>query len=141
MTEHIEDLARRLVIGKKRDGRSVYDEEVKAQLVAESCKPGVSKSLLARQVGVNANQLSRWIKERERDGRRKPAAKMLAVSPPAFVPVTIESEGAALESRSMALRAQLPNGVVVDLIDGDVRQFVAVINALGGLRCSASTKG
>ena len=32
--EELEDLKRRLVVSRKRDGRSVYDETAKAQLVA-----------------------------------------------------------------------------------------------------------
>ena len=34
MSEELEDLKRRLVVGRKRDGRGVYDETAKAQLVA-----------------------------------------------------------------------------------------------------------
>ena len=34
MAEDLEDLKRRLVVGHKRDGRSVYDEAAKAELVA-----------------------------------------------------------------------------------------------------------
>ena len=73
MSESLEELARRLVVGHKRDGRSVYDEQAKAELVAECGKPGVSVSRLAREVGVNANQLSRWV--REQGERQRVATK------------------------------------------------------------------
>ncbi len=55
MSEGMEELARRLVVGHKRDGRCVYDEQAKAELVAECAKPGASVSRLAREAGVNAN--------------------------------------------------------------------------------------
>jgi transposase len=41
----------------------------------------------------------------------------------------------------MCLQARLPNGVVLDLHEVDLPQAVEVIEALGRLRCSASTKG
>ena len=63
MSDGMEELARRLVVGHKRDGRSVYDEAAKAELVAACGKPGASVSRLARECGVNANQLSRWVRE------------------------------------------------------------------------------
>ena len=40
----------------------------------------------------------------------------------------------------MSLQARLPNGVVVDLRECDLRQASEVIEALGRVRCSASTK-
>ena len=57
MTDDLEDLKRRLVIGHKRDGRSVYDEAAKSELVALCMQPGVSVSRLARECGVNP---TRW---------------------------------------------------------------------------------
>ncbi|MBA3599471.1 MAG: transposase, partial [Methylibium sp.] len=63
MSDDLEDLARRLVIGRKSDGRSVYDDAAKAKLVAACGRPGASVSRLARECGINANQLSRWVRE------------------------------------------------------------------------------
>ena len=34
MSDGMQELARRLVVGRKSDGRAVYDEAVKAELVA-----------------------------------------------------------------------------------------------------------
>ena len=59
----MEDLSRRLLVGGKNYGRGVYDEGAKAELVAACGKPGASVSRLARQCGINANQLSRWVRE------------------------------------------------------------------------------
>lgn len=143
MTDSMEELARRLVVGHKSDGRSVYDEAAKAELVAACGRPGVSVSRLARQCGINANQLSRWIRE---DSQRRQRA--FAVSPSsreAFVAVPIEVTAPMASSDSpavvlMTLQARLPNGVVVDLHECDLRQAGEVIEALGRVRCSVSTK-
>ena len=40
----------------------------------------------------------------------------------------------------MCLQARLPNGVVIDLREYDLRHAAEVIEALGRVRCSASTK-
>ena len=72
MTDDLEKLRRRLVVGHKSDGRSVYDEAAKAELVTLCLQPGASISRLARECGVNANQVGRWLRERGH-GRRPPA--------------------------------------------------------------------
>jgi transposase-like protein len=54
----MQELARRLVVGHKSDGRAVYDEAAKAELVAACGQPGMSVSRLARECRVKANQLS-----------------------------------------------------------------------------------
>jgi transposase len=59
----------------------------------------------------------------------------------AFVPVQIESSGSPSIEPALELRARLPNGVVLDLRSCDLAQACSVIEALGRLRCSASTKG
>ncbi len=63
MSDGIEELARRLVVGRKSDGRSVYDEAAKAELVAAWGRPGASVSRLAGECGINANQRSRWVRD------------------------------------------------------------------------------
>lgn len=143
MSESLVELGRRLVVGHKRDGRSVYDEQAKADLVAECAKPGASVSRLAREVGVNANQLSRWVREHG-ERRRAIAVKAAEVSAPmqtAFVPVPIEAVAAVALTPAMSVQARLPNGVVLDLGGCDLQQAGQLIEALGRMRCSASTKG
>lgn len=141
----MEELARRLVIGRKSDGRSVYDGAAKAELVAACGRPGASVSRLARECGINANQLSRWIREHSQRRQRDVAV----CSPPdqAFVAVPIEAAapmlrvtGDSRRAMRMKLQARLPNGVVVDLHECDLHQAGLVIEALGRVRCSASTK-
>ena len=145
MSDGMEELARRLVVGRKSDGRSVYDEKAKAELVAACGRPGASISRLARECGVNANQLSRWV--REHSQRRQRAVAVSPAPREAFVAVPIEAAAPTLTAASdspavvrMCLQARLPNGVVVDLRECDLHQAGVVIEALGRVRCSVSTK-
>jgi len=140
MSDRVEEVARRLVIGHKRDGRSVYDGAAKAELVAECAKPGASVSRVARQAGVNANQLSRWIREQGQGGRRRATTRDIVATPPAFVPVAIETT-APTAAPALSIQARMPNGVVVELAGCDLTQAGQLIQALGRLRCSGSTTG
>ncbi|MDM0116723.1 transposase [Variovorax sp. J22R133] len=82
-------MAQRLVISRKRDGRSVYDPVAKRELIEACMRPGVSVTKLARECGVNANQLSTWIRERQKDKGTAPSTggEVVEVRSPAFVPV------------------------------------------------------
>lgn len=144
MSDELEELARRLVIGHKSDGRKVFDETAKAELVALCCKTGTSVSRLARQVDVNANQLSRWIREQQQGRRREVVARAVSTHE-AFVamPVVAASPVDRGEERigAMAVQAWLPNGAVIDLRGVGQRQVLELLEALGRMRCSASTKG
>ena len=143
MSDAMQELARRLVVGHKSDGRAVYDEAVKAELVAACGRPGASVSRLARECGVNANQLSRWV--REHSQRRQRAVAVSPAPRDVFAAVAIEAAAPVPtnDSRSttrMCLQARLPNGVVIDLRECELRQAAEVIAALGRVRCSVSTK-
>lgn len=145
MSDAMEELARRLVVGHKRDGRSVYDEAAKAELVAACGKPGASVSRLARECGVNANQLSRWVREHSQRLQRSLTVPPAASA--AFVPMPIEASvpmpSASADEPAvvrLGLQARLPNGVVVELRECELRQAAEVIEALGRVRCSVSTK-
>ena len=148
MSDDIEELARRLLVRRKSDGRGVYDEGAKAELVAACGKPGASVSRLARQCGINANQLSRWVREHNERHQRSVVANASAhevfVAVPVAVPTpTCPTMPAAVENAQterMNLQARLPNGVVFDLRELDVQQAGVVIEALGRVRCSVSTK-
>ena len=139
MSEQLEDLARRLVVGHKSDGRKVFDETAKAELVALCTTAGTSVSRLARQFDVNANQLSRWIREQRGERRAVGARK-----PDAFValPVVTTSAAGVVDDHAaaMTLQAWLPNGVVVELRDVGLHQVPELFATLGRMRCSASTK-
>lgn len=145
MSEEWEELRRRLVVERKRDGRCVYDEQAKAELVAACAKPGTSISRTARECGVNANQLSRWIREHRQRQQRviaAPPKPRLDDPQPAFVPVSIRtvSPTPSTPTRAMTLQVCLPNGVVIDVRDCDLNQAGQLLETLGGLRCSASMK-
>lgn len=143
MSDAMQELARRLVVGHKSDGRAVYDEAVKAELVAACGRPGASVSRLARECGVNANQVSRWVREQNQRGQR--AVALPRAPREAFAAVAIEAAAPVPTNVShstarMCLQARLPNGVVIDLREVDLRHAAEVIAALGRVRCSASTK-
>ena len=144
MSELKSDLARRLVVGHKRDGRSIYDEQAKRELVLACREPGASIAKLARDCGVNANQVNSWVRLYERQLAKSVAPSggvVVEAKTPAFVALDIAAACQQEASPSMDMQARLPNGVVVDLRDCDMQQALAMIEVLGRLRCSASTKG
>ena len=63
MTEEIEAIAKRLVVGHKRDGRSIYDLQARSDLVRVTRQPGVSLARIARTCGINAHVLSNWLRQ------------------------------------------------------------------------------
>ncbi len=144
MAADLEDLKSRLVVGHKRDGRSVYDEAAKAELVELCLQPGVSVARLARECGVNANQVSRWLRERGQQRKRAAVSRSVQVAPP-FVEVPVRSvpaERATLEvdeACNMKLQARLPNGITVELCSVGLHQLAEVLQTLGRLTCSVST--
>ncbi len=146
MSEWIAELARRLVVKRKRDGRCVYDEQAKRELILACREPGVSVSKLARQCGINSNQLSGWIRrhERQTDAVSQSKADGLVVEPAsAFAPVQIAPAvpvNAQADAVAIGMQVRLPNGVVLEFQGCDVDKTIALIQTLGGLRCSVSTK-
>jgi transposase len=59
----------------------------------------------------------------------------------AFVPVQLESTAPQPSAPTVDVQVRLPNGVVVDMNGCDLQHAGRLIEALGRLRCSASTKG
>jgi transposase len=152
MTDEMAELKRRLVVGRKRDGRNRYDEQAKSELVALCLQPGASVSRLARDFGINANQVTRWLREHGHGARPRAAVARAAPTSPVFVavplapPVNVHGAGGAGGAGGAApavqhLQARLPNGVSVDFRGVDAAQVSQLIEALGRLRCSVSTKG
>ena len=142
MSEELEELARRLVVSHKTDGRKVFDKAAKAELVALCARSDKSVSRLAREYDINANQLSRWIREHHQV--RSPvvvpstAAREAFISLPVAPTTAVVSEATCVEA--MSLQAKLPNGVVVDVRGVELQEVVELFEALGRMRCSASTK-
>ena len=144
MSDELEELARRLVIGHKSDGRKVFDETAKAELVALCAGSGKSVSRLARECDINANQLSRWIREHQQ-GRQRAVVASAAGPHESFVAVpvvaTTLTSGGDDHAGAMSVQARLPNGVVIDVRGVELQQTVELFEVLGRMRCSASTKG
>lgn len=67
-----------------------------------------------------------------------------AAKPPAFVPI-VRASAASLPSPSAsmaaALHVRLPNGIEFDLAEASLEQLSALVQLLGRMPCSASTKG
>lgn len=146
------ELLSRLVVGRKSDGRSVYDPQAKRELVESCLKPGTSVARTALCYGINANMLHAWIAQYQ--GRRVSRAKERA---PSFVPVQINA-AEAVASKTAAktvcagvrgsgvgasvrhhLQARLPNGIVLELSEVDEGALRGLIGFLSELACSAST--
>lgn len=145
MTEDIESIAKRLVVGHKRDGRSIYDPQARSELVKASQRPGMSLARIARLCGINANVLSNWVRQHERSKAcpevpRGDVVDMPAA--PAFVAVAVSpcAPPSPTPAPELALHARLPNGVTLDLQLPDLDVAGRLIEVLGRLRCSASTK-
>jgi transposase len=144
MSERVSELAGRLIVRRKRDGRCVYDAQAKQELIEACGRPGISMAKLARDCGINANLLNTWVRKHERKAvaLSMPAAVEADAAAPAFVPVRIEAPAppAPPAQASMQLQAWLPNGVVVDLAGCDLPQVCELVEVLGRLRCSASIR-
>lgn len=144
MSEISTEVLGRLVVKRKQDGRCVYDPQAKAQIVQACLQPGVSVARMGLQCGVNANLLRRWIGERHKAGPSGPAVLTVerADSAP-FVPMRIDAtttEASYRQVVNVELHARLPNGVQLELKPASLDDVARVIEALGGLKCSALTK-
>ncbi|MBN3783632.1 transposase [Burkholderia sp. Ac-20345] len=167
MTEK-QDLRSRLVVGRRRDGRREFDEEAVRELVEFCLKPGVSIARAAMDHDVNPNQLRRWISRHQQhtlqtpprpdplviDGvsidipgsaRRVPMSEAQAFVPVVTAPLTVPAVFPALlpdtSLMALSLHVRLSNGVEFDLGEASVDELATVIQMLGRLPCSGSTKG
>ncbi len=145
MTEEIEAIARRLVVGRKRDGRSIYDPKARSDLVQASRQPGVSLAKIARTCGINANVLSNWVRQHERGkcGAAAPRGDVIEMpAASAFVAVQVDSAPPVLApvAPALDLQVRLTNGTTLELRGADLDDVLKLIEGLGRLRCSASTK-
>lgn len=133
-------------------GKRTFDPAGKRRLIEVCRHPGVSISGMALRAGVNANQLRKWVRDDEYE-RAQVASGAAVTVEPAFVPVVTLAEvtqpvEAAVELAVVArrettsapalraparLRAQLPNGVTLELECGgrDGGLVKAMIEALG----------
>lgn len=171
MTEQYAELRRRLVVGRKSDGRGVYDESAKKELIVACLKQGVSVARMAMEHGVNTNLLRTWIAAYQRRSAQVSAGDIARTQDAAFVAVHVEGEQDPLQrERAVAvpavahtpatavavipnesslaaptpmvgLQVRLPNGVQLDLGGTSLQQLPTLVQMLSRLPCSASTKG
>lgn len=92
MTEQYAELRGRLVVGRKSDGRSVYDEAAKTELIVACLKQGVSVARMAMEHGVNTNLLRTWITAYQRRSAQVSAGDIARAQDAAFVAVHVEGE-------------------------------------------------
>jgi transposase len=146
-----QDLHERLVIGQKRDGRREYDEAAREELVQHCLQPGVSIARTAMEYGINPNLLRSWITRYQRSQKTAslPAACVhddvidMPALTPAFIPVVAAPpQSVAAEARlSLSLGVRLPNGVELQLGEAGPDEVATLLQMLGRLPCSGSTKG
>jgi transposase-like protein len=91
-----------LIAGHKEDGRTVYRRAAKAILVAAAMAPGASVAKIAREHGLNANQLHAWIL-----AARKRTGKASSLS---------AKVGAAMEAAALKRAAPRPTKRAVTLL-------------------------
>lgn len=142
MTEEIEAIAERLVVGHQRDGRRIYDPKARGELVRVCRQPGVSPAKIARTCGINANVLSNWLRQHERGEVGTGAVRSDVIEMPAalaFVAVQVD----ATASRSVApldVQVRLRNGTALELRGADLDGVLKLIDGLGRLQFPPSTK-
>ena len=145
MSEIDAEVVRRLVTGRKNDGRAVYDPQAKAEVVRACLQPDVSVARMALQCGLNANLLRRWITQSMGSDLKASRANLPTVamaSTSAFVPLRLaapEASPVTAAEVKTRLHARLPNGVEIDLSDADPGGLLPVLELLGRLPCSGST--
>ena len=120
-----------------RDGRRRYDPASRDQLVAACLEPDVSVSRLAREYGVNANLVRKWIKKAM---EQRPLPSVSAFVPVQIAPAMLPGSGGDLMTKSVAVgkpchsskvSALLPNGISLTVECGDESGLIAIIGALG----------
>jgi transposase-like protein len=79
-------------VGRKSDGRGVYDEAAKKELIVACLKQGVSVARMAMEHGVNTNLLRTWITAYQRRSAQVPTGDIARTHDAAFVAVRVEGE-------------------------------------------------
>lgn len=120
-----------LSVTKPYQKRRRYSRELKARIVAECLRPGVSVSRIALDNGLNANMVRRWMSEAQR-AHESPSAS------PAFIPVSIPAKvtGTAKAGvQTSAIRIEIPRAggsIVVEWPADQAHQCAALLRDLLG---------
>jgi transposase len=139
MSEHKSEFLQRLVVGSRRDGRRRYDRQAKSELVQACLQPGVSVARIAYDHALNANLLRKWISQyQQQQSQSRVSGQHAGPAPtPPFIPVV--QALAAPPSAHLTLRARLPNGIEIDLVDAGDDDVLSLLQLLCQLPGSAST--
>lgn len=119
----------------RSNGQKRWPDAVKAQIVAESLKPGATVNAVAARYGLRANHLSEW-RGRARDGRLVlPAVEEDAFC---FAPVVLEKDdGVAAETEGAAPSSiggmEIAVGPITIRLDGttSAMRVAEIVRALG----------
>jgi transposase len=123
------------------DGKCTYDETAKRELIEICLRRGTSIARVARDYGVNANQLHNWV------GLYRKAQGSLLTSTEietprqigsAFIPVVATTVPES--PRELRLDITLDNGIQADLRCLSRDDVLAILPMLAALPCSASTR-
>ena len=111
--------------------RRYFAPALKAELVALATRPGVSVSELARERGVNANQLFKWIRAARLAGTVPGEASATGAT---MVPVTISApapHGSARRADRAALEIALPQATLRFDEGWDPTRVATLVRQLG----------
>ena len=136
-----EELAKRLVVRRGSDGKCTYDESAKRELIEICLRRGTSIARVARDYGVNANQLHNWVGlYRKARGRLLASVETEASQEvrSAFIPVVATTPPEL--PRELRLDITLDNGTQADLRCLSRDDVLAILPALASLPCSASIR-
>ena len=123
----------------RANGQKRWPDEVKAQIVAESLRPGVTVNAVAARYGLRANHLSEW-RSRARDGRLVlPAVEGGAFC---FAPIVVSQTdrvaadpagGSAVVASPSAGRIEIAVGAVTIRLDGATAaaRIAEIVRAIG----------
>ena len=161
MTEAFRELASRLVVRRRRDGRCEYDLKAKQDLMALCLEPGASIARIAMEHGVNANLVRTWLSKRRLATEVAAEALVADELPPLqgdqlFVPVRLAAPSAGVEAAHSnaksapaprgcasaptaapkAMHVQLPNGVQIELEFAAHEDMAPMLQLLVHLPCS-----
>ena len=107
--------------------RRFWSDDEKRRIVAQSCAPGISVSVVARRYDVNANPIFTW--------RRDPCYQPAADDAPSFLPVEVVPEPSPLTPAASEGRIEiaLSNGHRMSATGSfDADALCRVVRARGG---------
>jgi transposase len=102
------------VLRVRSDGKRIYDEVFKAELIRQCLVPGTSTAATAMAHGINANLVRRWIVQHGARGGR-------SVAPPMLLPVSVRAQPSASSPAPALHAAALPQCIEIEIHGACVR--------------------